>query len=137
MNSNDNRRWVQRFGNYRKALARLEEACGIEDYSDIERAGLIQTFEFTFELAWKTLKDLLDYEGFDAKSPRTTLRTAFQAQYMSEEDAEALLDALDKRSFLSHAYQEKAALEAEALTKTRYYPVLVRLADMLRSKSSS
>ena len=63
-------------------------------------------FEFTMELAWKTLKDLLRYEGFETKTPRETLRTAFEAGYLTEDETQALLDALAKRSLLSYTYNE-------------------------------
>lgn len=55
-------RWIQRFSNYRKALARLTDAVTLTEerqLSDLEQQGLIQGFEFTFDLAWKTLQDIL------------------------------------------------------------------------------
>ena len=60
--ANEDIRWIQRFNNYRKALARLSEAVALaeeRDLSDLELQGLIQGFEFTFDLAWKTLQDYL------------------------------------------------------------------------------
>jgi len=60
--ANEDIRWIQRFNNYRKALARLSEAVALaeeRDLSDLEQQGLIQGFEFTFDLAWKTLQDYL------------------------------------------------------------------------------
>ena len=60
--SNEDIRWIQRFNNYQKALARLNEAVALADereLSDLEQQGLIQGFEFTFDLAWKTLQDYL------------------------------------------------------------------------------
>ena len=60
--SNEDIRWIQRFNNYQKALARLNEAFALADereLSDLEQQGLIQGFEFTFDLAWKTLQDYL------------------------------------------------------------------------------
>jgi hypothetical protein len=53
-------RWIQRFNNYRKALARLSEAIALaeeRDLSDMEQQGLIQAFEFTCDMGWKTLQD--------------------------------------------------------------------------------
>jgi nucleotidyltransferase substrate binding protein (TIGR01987 family) len=55
-------RWIQRFHNYRKALARLSNAVEKykqEDSDEVIRAGMIKFFEMTYELAWKTLQDLL------------------------------------------------------------------------------
>ncbi|HGS4986539.1 TPA: nucleotidyltransferase substrate binding protein [Vibrio cholerae] len=75
-------RWKQRLQNLSKAQSRLQKACEQESYNDLELAGLVQTFEFSFELMWKTLKDLLAFEGFDAASPRSVLRTALEAQQL-------------------------------------------------------
>jgi len=68
-------RWKQRLENLQKAQLRLVKACSQETYNDLELAGLIQTFEFPFELTWKTLKDLLEFEGYDAASPRSVIRS--------------------------------------------------------------
>lgn len=53
-------RWKQRFQNYEKAIFYLQESIRRIDLSDLERAGVIQIYEFTFELAWKTIKDYLE-----------------------------------------------------------------------------
>lgn len=135
MSNADEQRWRQRLENFSKAMARLEAACAQEEYSDLERAGLIQVFEFSFELAWKTLKDLLYFEGFEEKSPRGTFRRAFQAGYLDEDDTELFLDALDKRNLLAHIYDEDKARDAEALIVERYEPVLRRLLATLEGKS--
>ena len=134
MSNSDEIRWQQRLANFRKAMAQLEAACDLEDYSDLERAGLVQTFEFSFELGWKTLKDLLFYEGYDEKTPRDVIRRAFEAGHLSEEDTETALNALDKRNLLSHTYDEETAEEAVSLIREQYAPMLCRLRDKLLEK---
>ena len=70
-------RWIQRFSNFKKALEKLRDA--IDDYdeetmSDLEKEGVIQRFEYTFELSWKTLQDFLAYQGYvDVKGPNYVL----------------------------------------------------------------
>ena len=62
----DDIRWQQRFSNYRRALARLEEAVALQatrPLSNLEQQGLIQAFEFTHELAWNVMKDYFLYQG--------------------------------------------------------------------------
>jgi len=130
-------RWRQRLENLGKAMSQLDSACSHEKYSDLERAGLVQTFEFTFELAWKTLKDLLNFEGFDVNTPREAIRQAFESGYLNESDAEMLLDALEKRNLLTHTYHEETALEAESLIKNRYAPVLRGLLERLLERRSA
>ena len=124
MSNSDERRWQQRLENFGQALAQLTNACERERYDDLERAGLIKTFEFCFELSWNVLKDFLFYEGYDVKAPRAVIRTSFEADYVEEDDCETLLDALDKRNLLSHTYRSDVASEAEALIKEHYHPVL-------------
>ncbi|MEA1923084.1 MAG: nucleotidyltransferase substrate binding protein [Pseudomonadota bacterium] len=137
MSNADEIRWQQRLENFSKAMAQLEAACNKESLSDLERAGLVQMFEFSFELAWKSLKDLLFYEGYDAKSPRATIRTSFEQEYISEDDCEIFLDALDKRNILSHTYHEEKALEAESLIRKHYFPLLRRVYNTLEKKRTS
>ena len=79
MSNTDDIRWQQRLANFGKAMSQLDAATKENEYSDLERAGVMKTFEFCFELAWKTLKDLLFYEGYDEKTPRDVLRRAFEA----------------------------------------------------------
>ena len=133
MSNADERRWQQRLDNFGIALAQLTSACERKRYDDLERAGLIKTFEFCFELSWN-LKDLLFYEGHEVKVPRTAIRKSFEVDYIDEDDCETLLDALDKRNLLSHTYWIDVAREAETLIKERYYPVLLRLYQSLDAK---
>jgi nucleotidyltransferase substrate binding protein (TIGR01987 family) len=137
MSNADEIRWQQRLVNFSKAMSQLNSACEEDEYSDLERAGLVKIFEFSFELAWNTLKDLLFYEGYDDKSPRDVLRRAFTAGYLDEASAETALDALDKRNLLSHTYNEKTAQEAESLIKGRYAPMLQVLLATLNEKRAA
>lgn len=137
MSDTDEIRWRQRLENFGKALAQLGAACDKADYSDLERAGLVQMFEFSFELAWKVLKDLLFYEGHDVKSPREVVRKGFEVEYISEDDCEVFLDAISKRNLLAHTYEEKTAHQAENLIRNQYYPLLQRICDTLEAKRDS
>ena len=127
MSNTDETRWKQRLGNFDTALARLDEACKKTSYTDLERAGLVKTFEFCFELSWNVLKDLLFYEGYEEKVPRSAIRRSFEVEYIDERDCELPLEALDKRNVLSRAYRKSVALDVEASIKKRYHPALRRL----------
>lgn len=129
MSNSDEIRWRQRFENFEKVFLLLKEALEakpLSEYSKLEQEGVVQRFEYTFELAWKTLKDRLFYEGFDEKTPRAVIRRSFAVEYLTEEEAETWLDSLDKRNLLSHTYNEKAAQEALTFIK-RLFPILSRL----------
>jgi nucleotidyltransferase substrate binding protein (TIGR01987 family) len=137
VSNSDEVRWKRRMQNFDRALTQLASACKQEEYSELERAGLVQVFEFTFELSWKTLKDLLFYEGYDEKSPRDVIRRSFAVDYLSESECEVYLDALNKRNKLSHTYHEKTAIEAERLIKHKYFPLLLNIFRRLNKKLES
>lgn len=137
MSNSDPIRWQQRLKQFTKAEALLSGALmnGHGALNRLEQEGVIQRFEYTFELAWKTLKDLLFYEGFDVKSPRDAIRQAFESGYLSEDDTETALEALKQRNLLTHTYEEGTMLEALQLIEGQFLPVLSRLLSTLSAKS--
>ncbi|MBE6059793.1 MAG: nucleotidyltransferase [Clostridium sulfidigenes] len=126
---NNDIRWKQRFSNYKKATSQLTEFIEKGDLNKFEVQGLIKCFEYTFELAWKTMKDYLELEGFEVKSPRGTIKTAFQIQLI--EDGHIWIDALEKRNLMSHTYNEEVAEEAVELIRKSYYPIIKKLYSKL------
>ena len=134
MSNTDAIRWQQRLENFSKALSQLEAACAQEEYSNLERAGLVQLFECSFELSWKVLKDLLFYEGYDVNSPREAIRQSFEVAYIDQQDCKLFLETLGKRNLLTHTYEEKIAEEAVPLIKEQYYPLMDRLYQTLEQK---
>lgn len=103
-------RWKQRFENFERAFGLLQEAFAQapEAMSDLEKEGAIQRFEYTFELAWKTLKDYLVYSGvvFDQVTPRSVIKQAFAAKII--QDGQTWIDMLDQRNLMSHTYDDES-----------------------------
>ena len=122
----------QRFSNYEKSLSHLKTTVEKEVLNDIEKAGLIQFFEVTFELAWKVMKDFLTAEGYEVKSPRASIKTAFD--YGLLEDGVLWLEALEKRNLASHTYDDNILEELEALIIHTYYPLFNDLKEILKKK---
>jgi nucleotidyltransferase substrate binding protein (TIGR01987 family) len=118
-------RWQQRFQNLKKAFSLLERGLAIEHPSDIERQGIIQSFEFSFELSWKTLKDYLEAQGVTCQFPREVIKRAFHHQIIAE--GELWLDMLGKRILLTHTYDEALAMESYRLIKQDFSPELKKL----------
>jgi len=112
-------RWKQRLQSFRKAFLQLSKAsklAGERDLSDLEKQGLIQAFEFTHELAWKTLKDFLESRGTsDLFGSKDATREAFaQGLIHNGEEWMAMIQARNKSS---HTYNEIFANElADAIT---------------------
>ena len=106
-------RWKQRFQNYGKALLLLEEAVEANRAAEREliKAGIIQYFEFTHELAWKVMKDFLEYEGMTGiVGSRSATREAFNKGLI--EEGQAWMDMLETRNITVHAYDPLIITEA-------------------------
>lgn len=131
MNENDIR-WKQRFSNYKKALQKLQDA--LREYenemSDHEKEGMIQRFEYTFELAWKTLQDLLYERGYmDIKGPTLVLRQALQNGYIEGEEKWRLMK--NARELTSHTYDEHTVNKIAEKIKEDYCELLFALKTRL------
>ncbi|MCC3359716.1 nucleotidyltransferase substrate binding protein [Bacillus sp. REN16] len=122
-------RWQQRFENFEKSYKLLEKYSQQELTSEIEKAGIIQFFEMTFELAWKVLKDYLEAQGFIVKSPRETIKQAFQMGIIQE--GHVWIDALSKRNLTTHTYDEAFADKFVKEIKEIYYPIFKSLHERL------
>ena len=111
----------------------LETSLKIKNPSDTERAGIIQFFEMTFELAWKLLKDYLEEEGYSPKSPRESIKLGFQMQIISSGDL--WLKALKDRNLTVHTYDESKARDIEQKIRNEYFPLLVKLKQWIQEKN--
>lgn len=122
----------QRMVNYTKSLAHLRTTVEKESLNEIEKAGLIQFFEVAFELSWKVMKDYLITEGYDVKSPREAIKTAFDYGLIS--DGAKWLEALEKRNLAAHTYDESILDELEELITHTYYPMMEALRISLEER---
>lgn len=110
--------------NFEKALQRLKEAVEQAE-DDLDKDGVIQRFEFTAELLWKTLKAVLEYQGIECYSPRNCIKEAFKANII--DDNEVILDMLEDRNLSSHVYDEKVSEEIFERIKNVYVNYLKNL----------
>lgn len=122
----------QRMLNYTKSLTHLRTTVEKESLNEIEKAGLIQFFEVAFELSWKVMKDYLITEGYDVKSPREAIKTAFDYGLIS--DGAKWLEALEKRNLAAHTYDESILDELEELITHTYYPMMEALRISLEER---
>lgn len=130
-------RWVQRFDSYTKACKRVLEITesdrGVFDLSELEKEGLIQRFEYTFELAWKVLQDYLLFLGFQFQTgPNSTLQTAFENGLISNHDGWRRM--AKARITTSHTYNEGDADEIVSNIYNEYACLLSELLDLLGEK---
>jgi nucleotidyltransferase substrate binding protein (TIGR01987 family) len=125
-------RWKQRFENFNKSYMLLEKYSKKEGLSELEQAGIIQFFEMTFELAWKVLKDYLEADGYMLKSPRETIKQAFQNEIIN--DGHVWIDALSIRNLTTHTYDEKLVAKLIKDIVNIYFPELKLLHDKLEKE---
>ena len=123
-------RWQQRFSNYRQALAQLETFFEPPALNEREQQGLIKAFEYTFELAWNTLRDLLRSQG-DATllGSRDTLREAFRLELIT--DGEAWMLMIQDRNLTSYTYNRATADAIGQQILSRYLPCFQQLRSRL------
>jgi len=137
LNMEQDIRWVQRFDNFEKACKRVFEITEsdktVDDLSDLEREGLIQRFEYTFELAWKTLQDYLMYLGFEFQTgPNTTIQLAFENNILTDHDAWRKM--AKARNLTSHTYNENEVSEIAGDIFSTYSLLLKQLYEHLNQR---
>ncbi len=126
---NEEVRWHYRFRNFSRAYALLSEALEQEvtELNELEREGAIKRFEYTFQLAWLTLKDRLEHGGvvITEVTPRNVIRAAFTAKLI--DDAEVWIDMLIDRNLMSHTYDFARFEAVLGNVRNRYLAVLGNL----------
>ena len=126
---------LQKIENYHHAVAQLEQAVAVYSSNpddSLYRDGLIQRFEFTVELAWKSLKEYLEDQGIALAmaSPRAVLKDAYAAGVIF--DAEVWDEIIRSRNVTSHVYDEQTAIEVADHVCNTYLPVLKKLDTFYR-----
>ena len=112
-------RFDERKVDYKNALTRLKEALQ-EEPSEIVIDGILHRFEFTFELAWKCIKDYLEYMGISEKigSPRENIQLAYKHGIIS--DGDLWIEMMLARNSLSYLYDEQQSRQVYNDIKSKY-----------------
>jgi len=126
-------RWKQRFSNFVKVFEHLKNALKIQNADNYQKAGMIQFFEMCFELAWNTLKDYLEDEGFkDIKSPRAAIKKAFEIDLIK--NGHIWLKLLEDRNLTSHIYDDEIVEIIEKSIRNEYFNILNEFYECFKSK---
>jgi len=129
-------RWKQRFQNFENAIKLLQEvpSLNLKELSLLEKEGIVQRFEFTLELGWKTLKDKMEYDGivFDKISPKMVAKVAYNAKYI--QDVELWIQMINDRNLLSHTYDFDKTEKIIRSVQQQYTPLLSDLYRSLKEK---
>ena len=129
-------RWQYRFRNFSRAYSLLSEALGrgVDDLNDLEKEGVIQGFEYTFELAWNTLKDRLEYDGMvmESVTARNVIREAVSAKIIDQ--GETWIDMLIDRNNMSHRFDCDLFEDVLANVRGSYLPAFDHLHQILSAE---
>ncbi|MBP3285087.1 MAG: nucleotidyltransferase substrate binding protein [Clostridia bacterium] len=123
-------RFEQRKKDLMNVFGRLKEGLTKGD-DDLYIDGILQRFEFTFELAWKTMKDYLEYLGVIDKigSPREVIQSAFKSNLI--EDGETWIAMMISRNELSHIYDATESRIIYNRIKGEYVGLIEKLLNKL------
>jgi len=129
----DDIRWQQRFDNYCRALNQLTKFMEKGELNELEEQGLVKSFEYTFELGWKVLKDLLEHQGLTGLiGSRDAIREGFKQGLLGNEvNAQAWMDMIKSRNLAAHAYDESKMKEIVYDIEKRYFDAFVALRHRL------
>jgi nucleotidyltransferase substrate binding protein (TIGR01987 family) len=126
-------RWLQRFSNFKKAFKKLESAAKMKSLNELEQEGLIQRFEYTYELAWNTIKDLLEYQGFSGiTGSRDAFKQAIERGLIKHGDI--WMQMIGSRQKTSHVYDEDEADEIAEIIIDNYIPQFKVLIERLENE---
>jgi len=136
-------RWQQRFSNFEKAWLLLRDALTskeITDFDLLQQEGIIQRFEYTFELLWKTLKDYLENEKVPLEfiSPKSVIRAAANSKLLEiiNVEGDTLLEMLESRNALAHTYDSNQFLKTLIKIKKDYLVAFERIYNFLSKKNN-
>jgi nucleotidyltransferase substrate binding protein (TIGR01987 family) len=125
MISMEESRWRQRFQNLKNAYAFLSTCIPDAHRDEKSDVALIKAYEMAFELAWKTLQDLMLYQGIRTLGGRDAIKAAFSRGLLPQ--GHLWIEMLDQRNALVHVYDRAAARAAVAQIRDKYYPALTEL----------
>ena len=129
--TNNDIRWLQRFANYSKVLLQLEKFIKkAKDLNELEKQGMIQSFEYNFELAWNLIKDYYEYQGVtEIQGSRDAFRLAFNRGLI--ENGEGWMQMIQSRTKTSHTYNEETAEEIVSEILNKYYILFKKLYETM------
>ncbi len=125
-------RWIQRFNNFSKALKQLTKFIEKGELNELEEHGLIQSFEYNYELAWNTIKDFYEHQAeTDIQGSRDAFRLAFKRGLI--EEGEVWMDMIKSRNQTGHTYNKETAKKIIDDVLNRYYQVFLDLQEKLET----
>lgn len=119
------------FRNFEHALKTLEEALSRNNLNELERDGVIQRFEYTFELAWKMMRKTLIAlgRGNVSSSPKPIFRDAMEEGLIG--DVKKWFTFLEARNLSTHIYNQDESDKVFNVAK-EFLPVAIKVLNKLK-----
>jgi nucleotidyltransferase substrate binding protein (TIGR01987 family) len=131
MENREDIRWKQRFNSYQKALSQLTKFIQKKKLNELEEQGLIQAFEYTYELAWNVMKDYYEYQGTgDIQGSRDAIRLAFKRGLI--EDGDGWMKMITSRALSSHTYNEETVEAISSDIFKTYYDLFITFEQRIK-----
>ena len=118
------------FSKLEKAFVKLNEGVNTAE-DELEKDGVIQRFEFSLELIWKTLRLFLKNSGIEVKTPKESLKEAFKIGWIKDE--KTFLDMLEDRNRTSHIYDKDTSDEILERIKNSYIQAMEQVLRELKN----
>lgn len=122
---------MKKYENFCRSYQNLAEAIVLDPpYNIVTLTGLVGLFEIAFEQSWKMMKEILEYNGFSGSStgsPRTIIKTAYQAEMINDEAV--WLKALAARNNVTHSYNKEIAMAIIMESKQFYVKMFAELKE--------
>lgn len=119
-------RWIQRYDNFSKAFKQLSKFIEKKELNELEEQGLLQSFQYNYELAWNMIKDFYENQGeTDIQGSRDAIRLAFKRGLI--DDGQIWMDMIKSRILTAHTYNEKTAREVSDDVRNKYYSEFKKL----------
>jgi len=133
MDMNTDIRWIQRFSNYTKAYSQLKKFIDHGELNEMEEQGLIQAFEYTYELAWNVMKDYYENQGeVNIQGSRDAIRMAFRRGLIT--DGKSWMKMIESRIKSSHTYNEETAGEIVEAILNSYFDLFTEFKQKMDSQ---
>jgi nucleotidyltransferase substrate binding protein (TIGR01987 family) len=125
-------RWKQRFYNYQKAVNQLTKFIEKGELNELEEQGIIKAFEYTYELAWKVIKDYYEQQGEVAiQGSRDAIRIAFQRGLIA--DGDNWMKMIKSRIASVHTYNLEVVKQINQDIHNIYFQLFLELQKKMAS----
>ncbi|PLX01169.1 MAG: nucleotidyltransferase [Marinilabiliales bacterium] len=132
-NANQDIRWIQRFVSFKKAFDQLQRFLEYKELNEMEAQGLIKAFEYTYELSWKTLQDLLKEKGYhEIIGPKPVIEQCFADGLIK--NGKAWLIMHQSRNLTSHTYDKETVQDINHEIRNTFFNLFKELRDKLEEE---